>query len=82
MPMMKPTFDLVPRGGRGRRIARAAGRLGRVVVVAFVAAGLATFVAAPMLVGTGGPPGVAEPAPATRAPSARPPADAAQPGAP
>lgn len=52
------------------------------MVVAFVAAGLAMFVAAPMLVGIGGPPGVAEPAPATRAPPARPPADAPQPGAP
>jgi len=62
--------SLVPPDDRTHRLARAVALFAKGAVVAVAAAGLALFVAAPMLVGMSWPPGAAELVPAKQALSA------------
>jgi len=82
MPTTTLSPDLAPRRGRGRRFARAAGQVATAAVVAFATCGLALFVAAPMLAGSRGPPGVPDRAPEGRAPVEPPPAGVRTPSGP
>ena len=70
MPTTMLRFPLTPPDDRTHRIARAVALLAKGAIVAVATAGLALFVAAPMLVGLSWPPGAAELVPAKQALSA------------
>ncbi len=60
MPTMTLRSDLTPPDSRPHRLARVAGQLAKAALVAAAAAGLALFVAAPLIVGMSWPPGATE----------------------